>query len=320
MDVSPNVDTSAPGQRRRVGPALVAVAVVLALLALVALAAGGDTPTGSSGTRRPSHLLIDTLVSLYIVVMALGAVLFLYLMLLRKDSAYERARLKREGRVRSVIIFALFLGAMALFLRLAENRRDGVGVGPTITAPPPVDSILGTEGERGYQPEFAALPVAILLGLAVAAGVALFLAARARRKAQPALRDPALFEALDDVLAESLDDLRAERDPRKAVVAAYARLERTLAAYGLPRAPAEAPAEYLERVLAELDVSHKSIGRLTALFERAKFSQHAVDMSMKDDAIDALETARRELAEARERELAEREAALAEARARAAEA
>ena len=53
-------------------------------------------------------------------------------------------------------------------------------------------------------------------------------------------------------------------------------------------------------------------------FERAKFSHHEVDTAMKEEAIDALETTRRELAEARERELAERAAALAEARERAA--
>jgi len=65
-------------------------------------------------------------------------------------------------------------------------------------------------------------------------------------------------------------------------------------------------------------VSHRSIARLTALFERAKFSQHEVDTGMKEEAISALETTRDELRDARERELAEREAALAAARERAA--
>jgi hypothetical protein len=317
VDVSPDVESSAPRGSGRLGPALATLAAVLGLLALVALAAGGDTPTGSGATRRPSHLLIDTLVSLYIVLMAFGAVVFVYLMLLRKDSAYERARLRRESRFRGVLYFGLLLGLIALLLRIAEERRDDGALRPATnptTSPQPGD--LGP-GE-GYEPEFAALPVAIVLGLVGIAVVALVLAARARKKALGPLRDPRLLEALEDVLGESLDDLRAERDPRKAVVAAYARLERTLAAYGLPRAPAEAPAEYLGRILTELEVSHDSAGRLTALFERAKFSQHDVDASMKDEAIDALETARRELAEARERELAERAAALAEARARAA--
>ena len=60
--------------------------------------------------------------------------------------------------------------------------------------------------------------------------------------------------ALADVLDETLDDLRAETDPRRAVIAAYARMERALAAYGLPRRPSEAPDEYLQRIFADLEV------------------------------------------------------------------
>ena len=63
---------------------------------------------------------------------------------------------------------------------------------------------------------------------------------------------------LADVLDETLDDLRAETDPRRAVIAAYARMERALAAYGLPRSPAEAPDEYLQRIFADLEVSRRA--------------------------------------------------------------
>ena len=71
------------------------------------------------------------------------------------------------------------------------------------------------------------------------------------------------------------------------------------------------------RILAGLDVSPGSVRRLTALFERAKFSQHEVDDSMKEQAIQALQIAREELRAAHERELAAAEQALAEARERA---
>ncbi len=98
---------------------------------------------------------------------------------------------------------------------------------------------------------------------------------------------------------ESLDDLRAEPDPRRAVIAAYARLERVLAAHGLPRKTSEAPLEYLGRMLGGLSVSPPAARRLTDLFERAKFSQHAVAAEMKEEAIDALETVRDDLAAAR---------------------
>ena len=101
---------------------------------------------------------------------------------------------------------------------------------------------------------------------------------------------------LSAVLDESLDDLLAERDPRRAVIAAYARMERTLARAGLPRSVAEAPLEYLGRVLRELlHTSAEAVSKLTSLFERAKFSPHEIDRGMKDEAIDALVAVRDEL-------------------------
>ena len=86
-----------------------------------------------------------------------------------------------------------------------------------------------------------------------------------------------------------------------AVIAAYARMETLLGARGLPQRPAEAPFEYLPRVLAELRASSGSAFELTALFERAKFSHHAIDTELKEEAIVALETVRDELREAADR-------------------
>jgi hypothetical protein len=79
------------------------------------------------------------------------------------------------------------------------------------------------------------------------------------------------------------------------VIAAYAQMERAFAEADLPRAPAEAPREYLGRVLPDVGAGTASVERLTELFERAKFSPHAIDVAMKDDAIDALELLRDEL-------------------------
>jgi hypothetical protein len=95
------------------------------------------------------------------------------------------------------------------------------------------------------------------------------------------------------------------------VIAAYARLERVLASHKLPRRPAEAPLEYLERMLAEVSVSAPAARALTQLFERAKFSQHAVGPEMKEQAITALERVRDDLLAARALAEREREAARA---------
>jgi hypothetical protein len=97
---------------------------------------------------------------------------------------------------------------------------------------------------------------------------------------------------------EAIDDLEAEADARRAVIAAYARMERTFERHGVGRRASETPLEYLRRVLLELTTERRAVGRLTDLFEEAKFSRHEIGAPMKRDAIDALRTIRDGLQEA----------------------
>jgi hypothetical protein len=97
-------------------------------------------------------------------------------------------------------------------------------------------------------------------------------------------------DALAAAALESLDDLRAEGDVRRAIIACYARMERALAAVGASRRPAEAPLEYLRRVLMSLAPAPGS--RLTELFERAAFSVEPMGVPERERAIAALEALR----------------------------
>jgi hypothetical protein len=137
----------------------------------------------------------------------------------------------------------------------------------------------------------------ILLGLAAA-----FASAAAYRRSHGSFleEEAALAAALDAVLADTLQDLYAERDPRTAVINAYARMEETFAAYRVPRDEAETSLEYVERALDRLHVSGWAVRRLSLLFERAKFSSHEVGTAMKDDAIETLASVRGELEAERE--------------------
>jgi hypothetical protein len=92
--------------------------------------------------------------------------------------------------------------------------------------------------------------------------------------------------------------LRAEDDPRRAVVAAYLRMDLTLAEHGLGRRPAEAPLEHLARVLREAGIPPVAGRRLVDLFERARFSSHPVDAAMRDEALAHLEAVRDHLSPA----------------------
>jgi hypothetical protein len=73
------------------------------------------------------------------------------------------------------------------------------------------------------------------------------------------------------------------------VIAAYAAMERHMAHEGLPRGVHEAPMEYLGRVTLHGHERVASVHRLTALFQRAKFSVRPVDEDMRRHAIAAVE-------------------------------
>ncbi len=103
------------------------------------------------------------------------------------------------------------------------------------------------------------------------------------------------MEAASDVgadlassIGDAIDDLEAEPDARRAVIAAYARMESVLARHGLRRRASETPVEYLRRILLGLTARADAVVRLTDLFELAKFSRHDITASMKGEAIGAL--------------------------------
>jgi Domain of unknown function (DUF4129) len=136
-----------------------------------------------------------------------------------------------------------------------------------------------------------------LLGLLALGSALYYVRIRSRATSLGAPPAAGVKEELADAVSDAIDDLRDEPDPRRAVVAAYARMERSLARHGWGRRPAEAPFEYLTRILTALDVRESSIRELTELFERAKFSPHPVDEQMKARAIGALVAVRSDLQE-----------------------
>src|SRR5438874_2087457 len=111
----------------------------------------------------------------------------------------------------------------------------------------------GGGGEpAGAPPGFDWLAFGLAVVLIVAAALALWRQQRRRWGARRAERE--LQRALADVVADALDDLREDTDSRRAVIQAYARMERVLAVHAVPRRPYETPAELLARALIELDI------------------------------------------------------------------
>ena len=290
----------------RVRNAFLTALGILVALTVVAIASRGSTPSGEGGARRPTDTLLDIFLSLYLVALVPGAALFLYLLVLQRGARVESGGRLRRGGWNGISVLVLVAVALVAARRLSPRFQQD----PAVTQVPGDRTLTSTDGEGiPYEPEFAWIPVMIALALLGVAALGVWWSGRARRRARGELHGSQLADEVAAAVDESLDDLRAEPDPRRAVIAAYARLERVLAAYGLPREVSEAPLEYLSRMLAELSVSPSAAGGLTDLFERAKFSQHAVGPEMKEQAIAALETVRDDLAAARA--LAEQESAAA---------
>ncbi len=284
--------------RARSWRTVAAVGGLVGLVGVVAVAAAGRAPGG--GESRPSapapSLLADYLSTVALLMVPAGAVLFVAAAFVRRGYRADKGG-RRAGGPRSLVVTGLVLVAVLVIMQQgvrldwlnrddpAEKSKPGtVGPGKGKKEPPAV---------RPYQPQFRWVPLFVVGSLIVGIGGAMAIFAVRRRRAL--VRDLPIREALSDVLAETLDDLRGERDPRQAVIRAYSRMERTLAARGLPRREAEAPLEYLGRVLDAVQASAHSVRRLTQLFQRARFSTHEIDTGMKEDAIEALSGLRAEL-------------------------
>ncbi len=235
--------------------------------------------------------VFTTFLILEVVLVFLGIVA---LVLFRRE-AVERKPF-RNRTVRSLAILLTLVTLIVVFGRHVNLYRLLHPNGAPSTTPQ-VPSGTGANGKHRQAPprhvhvrwDELAIVLGLLLGLGVVAGAT-------RRRLSPGTpRGRRAPEVLAAALDESLDDLRADPDLRRAIVAAYARMETALAAAGLPRDPAEAPLEYVERALLTLDTSAASVRRLTDLFEWARFSHHEPDPSMRDEAVDALVAVRDEL-------------------------
>lgn len=269
--------------------------IVLVLVAVVAVASTGSVSRGSNASRAPSETLLDTLFTLWIVALIAGAILLVYGLAQRQAIAKQIAshRYPRFSPLAWVILVSLGTVAYWALRQRTPRGQQTVDEESVFGGNSPTSTEPGNDPVTVYEPSLSWLAIAVVVALVVAAAVAYVVSVRRSRHA----RDSRIELAADlaDALDDALDDLRAEADPRRAIIAAYARLEHVLAANGVARRTAETPDEYLARVLGDLELGPDPIGRLTELFTQAKFSHHNVDSTMKENAIDALAQVRDEL-------------------------
>jgi hypothetical protein len=290
----------------RLARALLLAAAAVVLVALVAVSAGGYRIAGSNSSQT-SPYAVDTIVSVLLALYLVGAIV-VFVALFWAGLDVRRAQKPATKRQRT---FRMVAGAIVVAVGLAilAGRLHHFFFHPS--KPPLTSAQQAIENANRakdggsstkHQTQLRLAPFLLVIGAAAIAFAGLLLAERGRGRRLPSESLPP--EELAGVLDETLDDLLAEPDPRRAVIAAYARMERAFAAHGVPRRQFEAPHEYLGRVLAEATGGGRGAARLTALFERARFSSHEVDSAMKNEAIDAIQALQAELAAAEAEEAA----------------
>lgn len=275
--------------RRRI---VIAGATLLGLLAAVGLASRAHSPGGSGHGRG---LDSDILLEYALLLIAATAIVVVPVAIYAFVAGRREEAVSLPSRRNWMLAVFLTMSALAVvsiallasgYFKHHNPRARGTTVNPLLS--------LVNQGKRAPGAvRFDWAPVIVVSTLTAAGLAALVIAFVRRREPTRTRRRPA--ETLALALDESLDDLRSERDPRRAVIAAYARMERALARSGLAREPFEAPREYLHRVLPGVGAGAASIERLTELFERAKFSVHTIDAAMKEEAIVAFESLRDDL-------------------------
>jgi hypothetical protein len=272
--------------RNRLVPLALGVTLLIAVVAIASR--GRPLRSGSGKGGLPfsfwDYAFTTVVIALAVILLALGvAALFIRATPHGKQSYFQMRM------IRAILFFTLV--AMLLIILARHHPFNGFHLPPERLSPGRSGSrsVAETRGPRLRWDE-----IAIVLGI--------FLVTAATYGALRSRRTPRLFDfggaapdALTAALDESIDDLRADPDLRRAIIAAYARMEAALGAAGIRRRPSEAPLEYLERALLTLNASAGAVRTLTDLFEWARFSQHEPEPSMRDDAVDALVAVRDEL-------------------------
>lgn len=270
---------------------------MLVALGVAAVAARSYRPFASdeaSATgRAPSTAFVDSTFTLVLCLIGGLALVALVSLPSLRGTKKPRGRASLQGLITYLvfIVLAVAIGQHVARRPFHVGQEEGKG---DAVFPPTQPGVHQQPSSVGHtrSPEIV-WPIVIGAGV-LAAVVVIALYVMSRRRKQATGSTTGALEAAAAELEDAIDDLRREPDPRKAVVASYARMESALTLVGLPRRAAEAPLEYLGRAGRALQ-TESSMASLTESFEEAKFSEHTIGESMRERAIAALTAVRDEV-------------------------
>jgi len=283
-----------PATARSIRLALVAFGL-LALLGVVAFASRSGLGHQSQAAPTPGYVSYAFTAFLIVFVLMIPVAAYGFIMQAREG---EVARKSYRQRTIESIGMLFFFGALAFVVIYLKRHHHHFLVPHLKGLNGKKKAIHGVNGHAtAVEPHFEYTVLWISLVVIAVGGGWLYYAWRTRKKrtAIPLDREQTVAEDFAASIGDAIEDLENEPDARRAVIAAYARMETVLARNGLKRRPSETPVEYLRRILLGLTSRGDSVSRLTSLFEQAKFSRHTIDDAMKQDAIGALREIRDDL-------------------------
>jgi len=283
-----------PATGRSIRLALVAFGL-LALLGVVAFASRSGLGHQSQAAPTPGYVSYAFTAFLIVFVLMIPVAAYGFIMQAREG---EVARKSYRQRTLESIGMLIFFGAIAFVVIYLKRHHHHFLVPHLKGLNGKKKAIHGVNGHAAaVEPHFEYTVLWISLVVIAVGGGWLYYAWRTRKKrtAIPLDREQTVAEDFAASIGDAIEDLENEPDARRAVIAAYARMETVLARNGLKRRPSETPVEYLRRILLGLTSRGDSVSRLTSLFEQAKFSRHTIDDAMKQDAIGALREIRDDL-------------------------
>jgi hypothetical protein len=293
------VKPTAAGEERGRSTVGIAGIVMAGMVLLVATASrhallGGHRLQASRG--GDFNWLLDTVTGVLAVAAGIGLVAYIVALW---PAGGRRGRLRSRSPLATILVMAAMVSLLELQVRYHLFHRTR-----RVSSPLPGADARSASSLVHHVRSVAHLPLPVVVMLTVvgvAIGGVLLVGPHGRwGPAVPAEPDATREDSREEIVAraawDSLDDLRSEPDARRAVVAAYARMERGLLQAGLPRSASDTPMEYLARALVAMRASGVAVTRLTSLFEAAKFGHHPVGEDMRAEAIRALEDIARTLA------------------------
>jgi hypothetical protein len=286
------------GEARREAWRVVAVAVLLAVTVIGLRTRGAFSHTPDAAAAGASGAVLETA-----MVAGEGIALAAFIVLLVAARPHRRPRDEQESerlifpwwaKTAGVLLaLGLLVTPLVVLLSLKVRKRTPV--------PPPLTQL--TSPLTGSQPPNAAAQSSawpLIAGMMIAIAVVLTLTWLTRRRRLPGRpRDRVgRAAALAEALAAGSAALQANHEPRAAIIACYAAMERGFAAAGSAPAAADTPAEVLARATAAGNVRSWSAEVLTGLFRRARYSAEPMTSADSAAAAAALIQLRADLADA----------------------